>query len=167
MVAFEENSGNTYFTTDDAVTSTTQTLAAGIIATSNWSVVSVTYAAGLSLFVMIVYEKVALVFKTYTSPDAVTWTLVSSPATEIHPHVIGSVGTLLVLYGTKLPGGSPRAKFFLSVDSGATWRETDGQGQSMTAFCNGKINTDGQRILMNNEDHYFRSAFSAGLPTII
>lgn len=166
MVALEENS-TSYFTTDDAVTSTSRTLAAGIIATSNQVILTVTYATSLSLFYMVVYDKVALGFKCYSSADAISWSLQSSPATQVHPHAIGSVGTMLVMYGTKFPAGLSRSKFFISVDGATTWRETDGQGQAITAFCNAKIHTDGQRILMNTEDHYFRSAFSAGMPNTI
>lgn len=169
MLAFEQYSGNSYFSTDDGVTSTSRTLPAGVLANVNQIITAATYMTSTSLFFIVVHDKVALTFKTYFSGDGVSWSLAATaPTTKVLPHCIGAVGTMLLMYGTRDPlGAHPRSKFFLSVDNGATWRETDSIGQPMSAFCNGRIHTDGQRILMNNEEHYHRSDYSAGMPTAL
>lgn len=163
--------GANYMTSSDGVTFTLRTTLPNA---ANFAGRAVHYNAveGLWMYVSLFTNFSANQISVYTSPDGINWTLkFSGGSLNWEVYDLSSAGGVWAML-TQKDVGTPveRTMVIYSVDSGVTWRVTDGTAVNTGGGADpnrNQIVSDGNKFLWNIEDELYYSSFSSGLKTAI
>lgn len=161
------STGSNYMTSDDAVTFTNRTT---LPTPAGFTSKAVHYNASEALWMLAMVHSTGTI-NTYTSSDALTWTLRSSlTSTNWEVWDLSSAGGVWAMLVQRDVGvsGVERATVIYSVDDGVTWRLTDASnlGTSSDPSKN-QIVTDGSKFIWNTAETLYVGQHSAGLKAAI